>query len=188
MHKAIIYGKSRTAYGVRMDGACLRLVLDGGGAYLYGVPSEPSGPVRMAEIPVKAEELEGGDIVTYADGKGYRVGGALVSWTPEDAAFAVAMRAEAGRPSEGTKQHPDVTLKEAAALCGVSVPTVRNWEAGKHTPNGWPGRSNAVTLKAWAEGRAGGKRMKKAVMNATRHGDMDKVSHRVRNGGRWQEN
>lgn len=98
MHKAIIYGKPREVYGVRMDGACLRLVLDGGGAYLYGVPREPAGPVRMAELPAKAEELEGGDIVTFADGKGYRVGGALVSWTPEDAAFAAAIRAEAEPP------------------------------------------------------------------------------------------
>jgi len=131
MHKAIIYGKSRTAYGVRMDGACLRLVLDGGGAYLYGVPSEPSGPVRMAEIPVKAEELEGGDIVTYADGKGYRVGGALVSWTPEDAAFAVAMRAEPSPPKPKRPKRPDRKAEDRRIMRAVNAARV----AGSPSPH-----------------------------------------------------
>ena len=77
-----------------------------------------------------------------------------------------------------------VSLKDAAKICGVSVPTIRNWEAGRGTPEGWTGRDDVLILTAFAGRMAEGALLKKAVLGATRYGDIDKVSHRVQNGGR----
>lgn len=78
-----------------------------------------------------------------------------------------------------------VIRKEAARLCGVSVSTIRGWDRGEHMPDGYTGRDDAVLLAAWAGRREEGARMKKAVLRASRHGNMDDVSHKVERGGRW---
>ncbi len=101
-----------------------------------------------------------------------------------DRATARAQRRKLATPDTPAKQaqpkkQKGVSLKDAAALCGVSVPTIRNWEAGTHTPKGWPGRDDAVLLKAFQGRRETGANMKKAVVGAVRIGDIDRLSHRA---------
>lgn len=87
-------------------------------------------------------------------------------------------------PATKTRRRGEVTQKEAANICDVKVFTIRAWDRGKHTPEGYPGRENAVTLKAWAGRKAEGKKLKALVTGATRYGDIDRVSHKAeRKGG-----
>lgn len=88
-------------------------------------------------------------------------------------------------PAVSAKKHKNVTLKEAARICDVHVSTIRNWEAGKHTPSAWPGRDDSVQLKLFSENSKAKKRLKKTVLQSSRHGNMDKVSHRVDTNERW---
>lgn len=90
-----------------------------------------------------------------------------------------------GTPGAKARKRGGVTQKEAATLIGVSVSTIRTWERGEHTPEGYPGRGDAVLLRAFAGRREEGKRMKAAVIGAIRPRNMDNVSHRVERGGRW---
>ena len=82
------------------------------------------------------------------------------------------------------KKRKAVTLNDAAKICGVSVPTIRNWEKGDYTPEGWPGRDDIVKLGLFAKGRESTNFFKQRVGKAIRYGSMDNVSHRVPNGGR----
>lgn len=45
-----------------------------------------------------------------------------------------------------------VTAKETANYCSVKVRTVQNWDAGKGTPAGYPGRGDRARLIIWSEG------------------------------------
>jgi DNA-binding transcriptional regulator YiaG len=95
-----------------------------------------------------------------------------------------AMMAQQAAPAAKTRRRGEVTQKEAANICGVTVFTIRAWDRGKHTPEGYPGRENAVTLKAWAGRKAEGEKLKAVVTSATRYGNIDRVSHKAeRKGG-----
>ncbi len=95
-----------------------------------------------------------------------------------------AMMAQQAAPATKARRRGEVTQKEAAKICGVSVPTIRNWEAGKYTPEGWPGRDEIVKLGLFAQGLKSTNFFKQRVGKAIRYGDMDAVSHRVERGGR----
>lgn len=104
--------------------------------------------------------------------------------------FAVFLRAcsasllGAGQQNKATdapsadvrKKRPPLTLQEAAEIVGKSVPTVRNWEAGRHTPEGWPGRGDGMTLKAWSNRREEGGKLKRALRETIRTDDVDRMS------------
>ncbi|MBQ3059580.1 MAG: helix-turn-helix transcriptional regulator [Desulfovibrio sp.] len=49
------------------------------------------------------------------------------------------------------RRRKEITLKEAAARCGVSGQTIKNWEAGRHTPEGWPGRESLAAFLVFSE-------------------------------------
>jgi hypothetical protein len=72
-----------------------------------------------------------------------------------------------------------VTIKDAAQICDKSPSTIKKWERNVHTPEGWPGRGDLMVLKAFANTREGKKKLKKAIKNAARIGDMDKMSRHV---------
>ena len=95
-----------------------------------------------------------------------------------------AKMAQQAKPAAKTRRRGGVTQKEAAKICGVTVFTIRAWDRGRHTPEGYPGREDAVTLKAWAGRKAEGEKLKAVVTGATRYGDIDRVSHKAeRKGG-----
>ncbi len=75
----------------------------------------------------------------------------------------------------------DVTQSEAAALCGKTLKTVQRWDMGNGTPEGYPGRGDAVTLRAWAARRQEAETVKRALKN-TVHVDCQKLS----GSDRWQ--
>jgi hypothetical protein len=80
-----------------------------------------------------------------------------------------------------------VTLEEAARIINVTTRAVQNWEAGKNTPAGWPGRGDRVQLAAWANRRKGQADMKRAVANTVRVGDVDRFSKRDKQHNDWQD-
>ncbi len=63
------------------------------------------------------------------------------------------------------------TQEEAAKICGVCASTIRRWDRNQGTPEGYPGRNHPVELTAWANRRAEGKNMKRAVRNAVSYDD-----------------
>lgn len=77
------------------------------------------------------------------------------------------------------KKRMAVTLKDAAQICGRSTSAIKKWERGESTPDGWPGRGDLMVLKAFANTREGRTNLKKAIKNAARIGDMDKISRHV---------
>ena len=93
-------------------------------------------------------------------------------------------------PTPTAKSKPPrqaVTQRETARIVGVAVRTIQDWEAGKNTPEGWPGRGNLVMLGAWATRRAASADMKRAVLNTVRVGDVDRFSKRDKQHGEWQD-
>lgn len=83
------------------------------------------------------------------------------------------------KTSRAPKKHMAVTIKDAAQICDKSPSTIKKWERNVHTPEGWPGRGDLMVLKAFANTREGKKKLKKAIKNAARIGDMDKMSRHV---------
>ena len=109
---------------------------------------------------------------------------AMIKLEADISAIAAKMAQQAA-PAAKTRKRGGVTQKEAAKICGVSVSTIRAWDRGEHTPEGYPGRGDAVLLRAFAARREEVRRMKTAVLGATRHGNMDAVSHRAERGWNW---
>jgi len=50
-----------------------------------------------------------------------------------------------------TKKQKEVTIKYAAACCDVSEQTIKNWDKGKHRPEGWPGRDNMTAFLMFSD-------------------------------------
>jgi DNA-binding transcriptional MerR regulator len=93
---------------------------------------------------------------------------------------ATAGGAQSGTGKRG-RARQDVTQSEAAALCGVTLKTVQRWDRGEGTPEGYTGRGDAVTLRAWAARRKEAAAVKRALKN-TVHVDCQKLSE----SARWQ--
>ncbi len=100
----------------------------------------------------------------------------------ERADIVVASPAQtgAGEPPKPSKQRSPVTEKEAADICDCTSRTIRNWEAGIHTPKNppWPGLHSVTAIKAFAVTRKSDRQSKQAIRNMT-HGDMDKLPNRA---------
>jgi len=84
-----------------------------------------------------------------------------------------------------TKQRQPVTLLEAAQLCSVTAKTVQRWDKGEGTPSGYPGRQDAVTLRAWAARREEAAKLKRGLTRMTRAGDMDRATQKKQHSD-WQ--
>lgn len=80
--------------------------------------------------------------------------GATLGRIDENAAIAARMARGLQNP---------VDVKTAAALCGVTERTIRNWIAGKGTPIGWPGLASFEALKTFAESFTAFKGANKAI-------------------------
>lgn len=84
-----------------------------------------------------------------------------------------------------TKQRQAVTQRDAAKLCGVTEETIRRWEKGESTPEGYPGRQDAVTLRAWAARREEAAKLKRGLTKMTIARDIDAATQKKQHSD-WQ--
>ena len=83
------------------------------------------------------------------------------------------------------KQRQAVTQSEAAKLCGVTLKTIQRWEKGAGTPEGYPGRGDAVALGAWAARRREAAKLKRGLTKMTSVRDMDRATQKKQHSD-WQ--
>lgn len=84
-----------------------------------------------------------------------------------------------GAPPSPTRQKAEISQIEAADLARVTPKTIKNWDAGKSTPEGYPGRGSRSAFLMFVERRAHDQRSKAAareVNRATTGGDMQQYS------------
>jgi len=89
---------------------------------------------------------------------------------------APAPTATPTQPAKGKRPRYPVTLEEAARIVGRTARSVHGWEAGKGTPDGYPGRGDAVALNAWASRRTEQDNLKKSLARPVRVADVGSVS------------
>lgn len=77
-----------------------------------------------------------------------------------------------------TKQRQAVTQRDAAKLCNVTEKTIRRWEKGESTPEGYPGRGDAVALGAWVARRKEAAYMKRGLAKMMIVPDMDRATQK----------
>jgi hypothetical protein len=78
--------------------------------------------------------------------------------------------------AKGKRPRQAVTQAQAARIVGKTTRMIQDWEAGKNTPEGWPGRRDAVALKAWADCRTQQGKLRRALVNTQRRGDMSRFA------------
>lgn len=190
----IVYGKKRQVVGYCQspdNGAYMRILLDGGQVYVFAAANQNQHYDKMlVETPTEVREAPdgNGDILTFADGTQARTGGGVMPFTKTDAEYMTAMRQADAAPANGrpkTKQRQAVTQRDAAKLCGVTEETIRRWEKGESTPEGYPGRGDAVALGAWAERRKEAANVKRAITKMTSVRDMDRATQKKQHSD-WQ--
>jgi hypothetical protein len=82
-------------------------------------------------------------------------------------------------PTPTAKSKPPrqaVSQADAAQIVGVTDRMIRAWEKGRGTPEGWPSRRDAVALKAFADCRTQQGKLKRALANTQRRGDMSRYA------------
>jgi hypothetical protein len=192
----IVYGKKRQVVGYYQDpehDGYLRLLLDGGQVYVYAVANCNSHYEKMlVEAPTEIQEAPdgNGDTLIYADGTQARTGGGIMPFTKADAEYVTvtAMQQADAAPANSkpkTKQRQAVTLLEAAQLCNVTEKTIRRWEKGESTPEGYPGRGDAVALGAWVACRKEAANIKRGLTKMTIVRDMDRATQKKQHSD-WQ--
>lgn len=85
-------------------------------------------------------------------------------------------------PHQRKSQREEVTQEEAAMRVGVTTRTIRNWDKGKQTPQGYPGRQSRTHFMVFAEGFKIDKSLKKKAREAQRAqpgGDMSEFSEKM---------
>jgi len=189
----LVYGKKRQVVGYCQcpdNGAYMRILLDGGQVYVFAAANQnPHYDKMLVETPTEVREAPdgNGDILTFADGTQARTGGGIMPFTKADAEYMTAMRqadaAPANKPK--TKQRQAVTQSEAAKLCGVTLKTIQRWEKGAGAPEGYPGRQDAVTLRAWAARREEAAKLKRSLTRMTIVRDMDLATQEKQHSD-WQ--
>jgi len=119
----IVYGKKRQVVGYYQDpehDGYLRLLLDGGQAYVYAVANCNSHYEKMlVEAPTEIQEAPdgNGDTLIYADGTQARTGGGIMPFTKADAEYVTvtAMQQADAAPANSkpkTKQRQAVTQSD----------------------------------------------------------------------------
>jgi len=183
-----VYGKARRVLGrYQADRSYMRLLLDGGQVYMFAVANgNPHYKKMLVEIPVEVLEKEdgNGDILVFADGTRAHTGGELLPFTKADSEYAAAMRslttATATKSEAARHSHRQaVSQTEAAALCNVTDRTIRGWDKGEGTPEGYPGRGDAVALRAWAARRGEQKKIRRGLKNMIHLPDPDKSTQKA---------
>ena len=190
----IVYGKKRQVVGYYQDpehDGYMRLLLDGGQVYVFAAANcNPHYDKMLVEAPTEVREAPdgNGDTLIYADGTQARTGGGIMPFTKADAEYMTAMRQADAAPANSkpkTKKRQPVTQSEAAALCGVTLKTVQRWDMGNGTPEGYPGRGDAVTLRAWAARRKEAANIKRGLIKMTIVRDMDRATQKKQHSD-WQ--
>ncbi len=98
--------------------------------------------------------------------------------------IAERIKADAANKPTTKRRHP-VTQREAAQLCSVTAKTVQRWDKGEGTPSGYPGRQDAVTLRAWAAGREEAAKLKRSLTKMASVHDMDRATQKKQHSD-WQ--
>jgi len=95
--------------------------------------------------------------------------------------------ATAGGAQSGTgkRGRQEVTQGEAALLCAVTQRTISRWDKGLSTPGGYPGRGNAVTLRAWAARREEEKKIKRGLRGMMYSPDIGRATQ-LRQAKKWE--
>ncbi|MDD4757277.1 MAG: hypothetical protein PHG29_14465 [Prolixibacteraceae bacterium] len=190
----IVYGRKRQVAGYCQcpdNGAYMRILLDGGQVYVFAAANQnPHYDKMLVETPTEVLEAPdgNGDILTFADGTQARTGGGVMPFTKTDAEYMTAMRQADAAPANSkpkTKQRQPVTLLQAAQLCSVTAKTVQRWDKGEGTPPGYPGRQDAVTLRAWAARREEAAKLKRGLTKMTSVRDMDRATQKKQHSD-WQ--
>lgn len=190
----IVYGKKRQVVGYCQspdNGAYMRILLDGGQVYVFAAANcNPHYDKMLVEAPTEIQEAPdgNGDTLIYADGTQARTGGGIMPFTKADAEYMTAMRQADTAPASSkpkTKQRQAVTLLEAAQLCNVTEKTIRRWEKGEATPEDYPGRGDAVALRAWAARRKEAANIKRGLIKMTIVRDMDRATQKKQHSD-WQ--
>ena len=185
----IVYGKKRQVVGYYQDpehDGYMRLLLDGGQVYFFAAANQnPHYDKMLVEIPTEVREAPDGNgvFLTFADGTQARTGGVVMPFTKADAEYVTVtalQQADAATASikPKTKQRQAVTLLEAAQLCNVTEKTIRRWEKGEATPEEYPGRGDAVALRAWAARRKVAAKLKRDLTKMTIVPDMDRATQK----------
>jgi hypothetical protein len=183
----IVYGKKRQVVGYCQspdNGAYMRILLDGGQVYVFAAANcNPHYDKMLVEAPTEIQEAPdgNGDTLIYADGTQARTGGGIMPFTKADAEYMTAMRQADTAPASSkpkTKQRQAVTLLEAAQLCNVTEKTIRRWEKGEATPEEYPGRGDAVALRAWAARRKEAANIKRGLAKMMIVPDMDRATQK----------
>ena len=192
----IVYGKKRQVVGYYQDpehDGYLRLLLDGGQVYVFAAANcNPHYDKMLVEAPTEIQEAPdgNGDTLIYADGTQAETGGGVMPFTKADAEYVTvtAMQQADAAPANSrpkTKQRQPVTQSEAAKLCGVTLKTIQRWEKGAGAPEGYPGRQDAVTLRAWAARREEAAKLKRSLTKMTCVRDMDLATQKKQHSD-WQ--
>lgn len=190
----IVYGKTRKVVGYYQDpehDGYMRLLLDGGQVYFFAAANQnPHYDKMLVEAPTEIQEAPdgNGDTLIYADGTQARTGGVVMPFTKADAEYMTAMQQADAAPASikpTTKRRQPVTQREAAQLCNVTEETIRRWEKGESTPSRYPGRQDAVTLKAWAAWREEAAILKRGLTKMTSVRDMDRATQKKQHSD-WQ--
>ena len=92
-----------------------------------------------------------------------------VLWIDTEPIKATAAdRAFAGVPTGAAakrKPHGKVSIKDAASFCKVSPRTIKYWDAGEHTPDGWSGRNERTAFIEFAKRREKEARIRDELKN-----------------------
>ena len=133
--------------------------------------------VKAAHVAGKAAGLAALDALTEAA----RLGLSPVGWEAQalrDVAYQIEAAPTAAPDPTAKSKRPRlaVTQTESARIVGVTVRTIQDWEAGRGTPEGWPSRRDAVALRAFADCRTQQGKLKRALVNTGRGGDMSRYA------------
>lgn len=170
----------------------MRILLDGGQVYVFAAANcNPHYDKMLVETPTEIQEAPdgNGDTLIYADGTRSRTGGGVMPFTKTDAEYMTALQQADAAPANGrptTKRRQPVTQRDAAKLCGVTEETIRRWGKGEATPEGYPGRGDALTLRFWAARREQTRDSKRAIKN-TVPVDPRKLDESERCAGNWKK-
>jgi len=165
------------------------LTLDGGEVLQFTPRNDmPTPPLERIELAgrgrdSKTKELSEVAFIVLKNPRESFTGNIRVFTAARPPVDAVTTPTDNGKPK--TKQRQAVTQSEAAKLCGVTEETIRRWEKGEGTPSRYPGRHDAVTLRAWAAWREEAANIKRGLTKMTIVRDMDRATQKKQHSD-WQ--
>ena len=93
------------------------------------------------------------------------------------------------KPRKAAGKRKEISVKDAAKLCGMSPSTIEKWENGKRKkPEDYPGREDAVSFRQWAERYKSRKAMVATAKGMERAAPTDpKILENTAKDSAWEE-